>query len=214
MTTSRLRLVYLLLCFQALVTQSTGSAVKWAEEDKATFELAGGMPANSDIFSAYTTFANGECGGVLITKNRVLTSAHCVQSGHPFSVRVGATNITDGVEVEVSCAKSHPLYVWPGFQYDIAVLKLKEDITTIETPTLNTDLEYPARPGMDLLLAGLGRNASAGGYYPNDLEQIRYQFISEDECKDILGSKITRGLHVCAYGYKEGGERYIAFLFL
>lgn len=205
MTTHRLRFAYSLLCLKALFTGVTADSLKFAANAKSNFELVGGTDANLNIFSAYTVFANGECGGVLVSKNRVLTSAHCVQSGHPDTVRVGATNRTSGIEVGVRCAKSHPLYLWPGFQYDIAVLKLEEDITTVETPTLNVDLGYPRSEGQDLLLAGMGRNTTSG-FYSETLEQIRYEFVGEDLCKDIYGSEITRGLHICAYGIKEGGE--------
>jgi trypsin len=206
MMASRSRIASLLLCFQILATQVTGdSTLKLSGRGKDDFQIVGGSPANTDIFGAYVAFANYECGGVLISKNRVLTSAHCVQSGHPDTVRVGAVNRTSGVEVGVRCAKSHPLYVWPGFQYDIAVLKLEQDVTSVETPTLNVDLDYPRQPGQQLLLAGMGRNFTSG-YYSETLEEVRYSFVSEDECKITYDTKITRGLHVCALGRNKGGK--------
>ena len=212
MTIPGSRFAFLLLCIQVFVTQAAAdeSTLKWAK-DKLVSKLAGGFPADEDVFAAYTVFANSECGGVLITKNMVLTAASCVQSGHPDTVRIGAFNRTGGTEVGVRCAKSHPLYVWPGFQYDIAVLKLEEDVTTVKTPTLNADLSYPGQVGQDLILAGMGRN-STSGFVSDKLEQIRYQFVSEDECKFLYGDKITRGLHICAYGLGEGGKPAISFL--
>ncbi|CAB9509659.1 Trypsin-like protease [Seminavis robusta] len=174
-------------------------------EDSSTFDLVGAVTAIPEIFPFFTLFANGECAGTLISPTRVLTSASCVQGSHPDTVRVGATNRTDGREVRVRCAKSHPLYVWPKFQYDIAVLKIneKDRVDDIEFPVLNRVFSEPSFEGQPLLVAGMGRNTTTG-YAAEHLMQLLYGFVPEAECKRFYGDDITLGLHVCADGVRAG----------
>ena len=208
---SPLRFAQLLLCLQLIVDRASADESNRLRirdlqlEDDTPQTIVGGELANPADYPAFTFFANGECAGTLISPTRVLTAAHCVKSGHPASVRVGATNRTDGKEVKVRCAKSHPLYDWPNFQYDIAVLKLDESVNGINFPTLNPFLDYPSVEGQTLTVIGLGKNATAG-YVADHLMKVDYAFVPDAQCKSTYGEEVTQGLHVCAKGIRQGGE--------
>lgn len=175
------------------------------ERELQQYDIVGGSVASADIYPWFTLYANGECAGVLISPSRVLTSASCVQSGHPFSVRVGASNRTNGQEAGVRCAKSHPLYRWPHFPYDIAVLKLEKPVTNVQFALRNRLKDYPSIIDQPLLVAGMGRNQTAG-YPANVLTQAQYGFVPESLCKQFFGDQITKGLHICADGVRVGSE--------
>ena len=175
------------------------------ERELQEYNIVGGSVADTSIYPWFTLYGNGDCAGVLISRSRVLTSASCVQSGSPSSVRVGATNRTNGQQVGVRCAKSHPLYRWPNFPYDIAVLKLEKPVTNVQFALMNRLKDYPSIVDQPLLVAGMGRNQTAG-FPANVLTQAKYGFVPESLCKQFFGDQITKGLHICADGVRVGSE--------
>jgi secreted trypsin-like serine protease len=211
--TARLSVFILQLLAVLSRTSEADSRLRERHEERELQRIVGGQVVNAtnNIYPWFTLYANGECAGVLISERRVLTSASCVQSGHPFSVRVGASTRANGQRVGVRCAKSHPLYQWPNFQYDIAVLKLEEPVTGIEFALRNRVTNYPSIVDQPVLVAGFGRNFTSG--FPSDqLVEVRYGFVPEDLCKQFFGDNITKGLHVCADGVNQGSEYIIVVL--
>ena len=181
-----------------------------AQYESTQLELVGSTEADRNAFPYYVLFANGECGGTLISPQLVLTAANCVQSGHPATVRIGATNRTNGREFKVRCAKSHPLYSWPNFQYDIAVLKLEKPFQDYdEFPILNLAQDYPSVEGQELTVYGMGRDKTAG-VAADTLMQLTYGFVTDNECKLLYQDAVSLGLHVCASGFDEGSKWYFA----
>jgi secreted trypsin-like serine protease len=117
---------------------------------------------------------------------------------------VGANTRTNGHEVKVKCAKSHPNYVWPSYQYDIAVLKLEEKITEITPAIMNQNTSYPDIAGTNLSVVGMGRNQTKG-QVPDHLMKLQYSYVTDLDCKKTYGDKVSQGLHVCAYKIRAGG---------
>ncbi|CAB1329133.1 unnamed protein product, partial [Coregonus sp. 'balchen'] len=71
------------------------------------------------------------CGGMLIRKDFVLTSAHCLRDAFPLTVVLGAHNLTkeekkSRQEIQVSLYHRHPLHQnITQYSYDIMLLKLQ-----------------------------------------------------------------------------------------
>ncbi|GBP90121.1 Trypsin [Eumeta japonica] len=67
------------------------------------------------------------CGGFIISRDYVITAAHCVQNTAPSGIRlrVGSTRRDAGGRiVAVSNVTVHPQYGRPRFDNDVAVLRL------------------------------------------------------------------------------------------
>lgn len=94
--------------------------IRRAQEDNATLGdswqgIVGGDIASSGEFPFFAAFVPlVQCGGSLIAPDRVLTAAHCVVGGAPISVRIGPSTLSDGEEIDVTCAQYHPDY-YVGF---------------------------------------------------------------------------------------------------
>lgn len=70
------------------------------------------------------------CGGVIIVKNKILTSAHCCNfNTTELKVRVGSEiKGQDGTVLEVEKIRSHEKFNKTSLDYDVCVLTLKADI--------------------------------------------------------------------------------------
>lgn len=176
------------------------------ELDSATSQerIVGGNNVNANEYIPYQISMqylrrNGQyghfCGGSIISPNRILTAAHCVNGQDPakISVLAGINNLDDrtGTRSQVKSFEMHENYQ-ELVTSDIAIL-------TIE-PALEMDgkridvmdvFDYePVGEKEPVVLTGWGSVHHFGNgilaRYPKELQRLEYQTISNERCKRTM----------------------------
>lgn len=143
------------------------------------------------------------CGGNIISKEWILTAAHCVrgQQASQISVRAGSLRYTSGGQVaRVSSIKIHPRYRDVTQGYDVAVMKLatplnfNENVSAIGLPTLDIANKV-SRVGDTLIISGWGM--TRGGDTSSRSQVLReapLPILNSQKCSDHLGKTLTSGM--------------------
>ncbi|XP_066494897.1 trypsin-like [Tiliqua scincoides] len=146
------------------------------------------------------------CSGALLTKNWVVTAAHCRSAGNTF-VRLGEHNmaLNEGTEQQRKAAKFivHPDYDPGSKDNDIMLIKLSSsvDINDSAQPiSLGTQC---APPGTQCLVTGWGTVTSPKPKIPVELQCAYLIIVSQRECEEVYPDAITPNM-ICA-GWREGG---------
>ena len=154
--------------------------------NNSTGAIFGGVDALPGEFPFFVHFGDQECGGSLISKNRVLTAAHCIEQGPPDTVFVnGEIDLGVGVEISVVASVSHPNYDPVGqsfFKNDVAVLLLGRDVNQ-RFVTLNENTNAPPVDS-PVITIGFGRTDGIPPF-PDVLQKMigtSYRTISNSEC--------------------------------
>lgn len=148
------------------------------------------------------------CGGSILAKNLVLTSAHCVDDRNPktFVVVSGTNNRAggDGYIVKVKEIYMHEKYnIWT-VDNDVAILHLAQDLPfdSNSSPIELAD-ELPS-PGELATITGWGETV-LNGDFSDRLRSVNVPILSQDECRASYKYEEVTDNMVCA-GYAEGGK--------
>lgn len=141
------------------------------------------------------------CGGSLISKDVVLTAAHCEQEG-AFRVVIGRHNLysTDGDEVYIKTQMPHPKYNWKNTNNDFMLIFLgRPTLADVEVVKLNSDRAVPT-VNDSVTVMGWG-DTVASDYIQtlsSVLQAVELGMISNTECES------SKGFHGGVYEEFEG----------
>lgn len=166
-------------------------------------QIIGGNNAPDGLYPYQVSLRNSKnnlhfCGGAIISKNYIITAAHCFSHLNNPSDLLAAfgSNYLDAPRVVYSVAAfiQHPGY--RNAINDIGLIRLLEDIEfnqniqPIALPT--TDRNYD---GYSFLVTGWGR-LWGGGPSPNNLQEIVVKGYSQEKCNNYYGNTIMK-THIC-----------------
>lgn len=163
-------------------------------------EILGGSPATIDDLPYLVSISKlgvFSCAGVIIGRDRVLTSAQCVygQESSPssFSVRVGSSKRSSGGSaITVSKIAWNSQFKASTNDFDIAVLNLVSSISP--GPTVKT-IEF-VQPGQELA-DGTECVASGWGDSEGQLQSVTLPIVNRENCNQTYAGQITDRM-ICA----------------
>ncbi len=150
------------------------------------------------------------CTGTLISKNLVLTAAHCVEGKQSKELVISfSTEVTTIFNPEtmrkVKAIKAHDQYNNPSSYNDVALVVV-EDVAPAVAHTISIlEPEYNLAVGQSMLLAGFGVTNDSTGAGPTNLQQVRVKLAKMLDT--ILVTNQTEGGGAC--NGDSGGPAYL-----
>jgi len=174
--------------------------------------IINGTTAAKGDFPWFVLLETGACGGTLISRDRVLTSASCVLSApKPITnVFVSASTTSNGLQARVECYSVHPDYYTStaSIYNDIAIVKLFDKLNNVQPVKYNKDRSYPSTTSNK-------RGTTMGFGYSNGeplkplsttLQVVDLNLVPIQDCQAAYPSMgiIGQGQHLCAWSFQRG----------
>ncbi|XP_075859756.1 granzyme B-like [Microcebus murinus] len=143
---------------------------------------------------------NQKCSGFLISKDFVLTAAHCW--GSSINVTLGALNIKkqekNRQDIRVRGAACPPEYNSRDYSSDIMLLQLatKARLTEAVQPLKLPIGKAQVKPGNNCIVAGWGKT-HLEGKVSDTLQEVMLTVQEDEVCKSIFHSKFYKAIQIC-----------------
>ncbi|KPI91087.1 Transmembrane protease serine 9 [Papilio xuthus] len=175
--------------------------------------IVGGRVATCEQFPHQVSYVVNNsyfCGGFIISKQFILTAAHCAQNVDPSTVllRSGNTFRKNGTVIPIVEVIPYPGYNRPPFDKDIAVMRTSEDI---EFNSCTRPIALPPRgsllrAGTTITVSGWGRTRQGASILPDRLMAVDLNLVSRSRCQSAYSPlRITENM-LCAGNYFLGGK--------
>ena len=142
------------------------------------------------------------CGGSIISKQHVLTAAHCtidrdtdeVKVPEAIEVLVGEHNTADNImdARAISAITNHPSFDKANLDFDFSILTLKSSLAFSSTVA---PICIPASVSSlytNSLATVTGWGETASGYSSSTLQKVDVTVLSNQQCVSSYGSQIKR----------------------
>jgi hypothetical protein len=182
--------------------------------------MSGGTPVERNIPWVATLAVKGDqpllqragCGGALITPDRVLTAAHCLDGADPaqFEVHLGARVLSGdpGVVRGIRSVSVLPGYAilpspvdpdnidWASAKHDLVIVHLDRPVPIL--PVLIAS-QRP-RPGTPISLYSHGTTGHAGDWRNDVLNRGALTVLPDATCTTTTPATVDRGSVACGHG--------------
>ncbi len=183
-------------------------------------KIIGGTTASISDYPWQILFRSGDymCGGTLISRDWVVTAAHCTKEGNGTTIPIaemfiiaGATNpftSGEGQAYRVSQVIVHENFNRVALTNDIALLKLESSVNVqnsspVRLITAGDVDEGVIDPGVMSWVTGWGLTRVSPNEFPNNLQRVQLPIVSNEQASTVWGS-IPSG--VLMAGYLNGNK--------
>ncbi|XP_062382813.1 serine protease 27-like isoform X2 [Sardina pilchardus] len=210
--------VVLLLRAQAMSAQSDDKISNACGQAPLNTRMDGGQNAPAEAWPWQASLhSNSErCGGTLITKDWVISAAHCFSSTSTSSwvVYLGRQSQEGSNPNEVSRTISriilHPHFNTSTFENDIALLRLSTSVTFTDyiRPVCLAAAGSTFDSGAKTWITGLGTITASGEPQPSPeiLQETQFQVVANSDCQEVYSNDIIYSSMICAQLLRQEGE--------